>query len=95
MTIDLSVNSVLAPTPWCVVRGQEEGHLIYNPRTDELHLLRPSSFCVYQLCDGLRSVGSVCDAFAGERPSTDVDRAVTGLLDKLVSRGLLEIQGDV
>jgi hypothetical protein len=43
----------------CVVRKQAHEYLIYNSRTDELHLLPATGYFVYQLCDGLRTVEEI------------------------------------
>jgi hypothetical protein len=37
----LPAPTLLTPTKWCVVRKQKERYLIYNSRTDEMHLVPP------------------------------------------------------
>jgi hypothetical protein len=86
--------SVLLPTPWCVIREQESSHLLYNPRTDELHLIPPTGFYAYRLCDGVRTVSEVtaevaaaCGVEVGE-----VSHRVGAFLADLLARGLLEAE---
>lgn len=78
----------------CVVRPQEESYLVYNPRTDELHLLPREAFLVYSLCDGLNSAGDIERELCaiGTWPDDGVSQKVYELLDKFVVRGLLEVQ---
>ena len=83
--IRVSGDTVLGPTTWCVVREQHDEYLVYNSRTDELHLISPQARYMYLLCDGLRTVSEIqtlLGAGTGE--------AVTGFLNKLVERGVLE-----
>ncbi len=48
---------VLGHTAHCTVRPQESQHLIYNNKTDEMHLVSPTGAYIYELCDGsLQSV---------------------------------------
>ena len=79
---------VLCPTRWCVVREQRDEFLIYNPRTDELHLISPLAHYLYLLCDGLRTVAEI-QAMIDPRGSA----AVPDLLAGLVTRGVLEPAG--
>ncbi len=51
MTADAAVAISIRRTSWCVVRPQEQHYLIYNSRTDELHLVPPVAFYAYRLCD--------------------------------------------
>jgi hypothetical protein len=90
----VSPESILLPTPWCVVREQEDGHLLYNPRTDELHLLPPTGFYAYRLCDGVRTVAEVTAKLAAATGSgvVEASRPVRELLAGLVARGLLEAE---
>ena len=80
----------------CVVRQQKEGYLFYNSRTDELHLVPPTGFLVYQLCDGLRTTGEIeqwlAEAIPGSRQATS--EALGQFLGALVARGILEMTND-
>lgn len=87
----LGDNDFLLPAPWCVVRQQEEGFLLYNPRTDELHLLPATAFFAYRLCDGLHSIGEVAAELAAATGADESEarKRVRGFLISLVDRGLL------
>jgi hypothetical protein len=91
MELTLSAASVLGPTPYCIARPQLEGFVVYNPRTDELHLLNAESFCVYQLCDGLLSIAEVQSATGASSNDSAVSAEIRSFLEKLIARGLLEI----
>ena len=85
----LEAETVLSATKWCATRPMDEGHLIYNAHTDELHVLTPFAHYLYELCDGTRSVHEIAGFFA---PSVARD-GIVDLLGSLVARGLLEIDG--
>jgi hypothetical protein len=72
--------------PWCVVREQQDEYLVYNPRTDELHLISPLGRYVYLLCDGLRTAAQIQALLPGP-----VAVAVPEYLGQLLARGLLEL----
>jgi radical SAM protein with 4Fe4S-binding SPASM domain len=90
-------DTVLQPTSWCVVRPQKDQHLVYNSRTDEMHLVPRTGYLVYRLCDGLRSVGeiegSVADALDDE--GHVIHEVLTAFLGKMLARGILEVADDV
>lgn len=90
----LGSQRVPLPTPWCVVREQERGYLLYNPRTDELHLLQPTAYHAYRLCDGLHTVEEVAEelALACRIPAAEALGPTTRFLADLVERGLLEVE---
>ncbi len=96
MHTEFSPATVLKPTSWCSVREQEEQYLIYNSKTDELHLLPPMAFLVLQLCDGLTSIAGLENfllaAFEGEPQS--LKPLVHKLLVGFVNRGILETDND-
>jgi hypothetical protein len=81
----VTLDTVLCPTTWCVVREQREEFLVYNPRTDELHLISPFGHYLYRLCDGLRSVAEIQALLDPARGS-----AVPDFLAMLAARGLVE-----
>ncbi|BCJ56074.1 hypothetical protein Asp14428_75490 [Actinoplanes sp. NBRC 14428] len=85
MTATIAAGLTLTHTPWCVLRQQVAEYLVYNSRTDELHLIGPLGHYLYLLCDGLRTVAELQDLV----PGTDV----AGFLDDLVARGILEPVG--
>ena len=78
-------DTVLCPTIWCVVRAQREEYLVYNSRTDELHLISPLGHYLYLLCDGLRTVAEIQELL-----EPDTGAAAPDYLAKLLARGLVE-----
>jgi hypothetical protein len=93
MTPELCPTTVLRQTDWCVVRPQEEQHVIYNSRTDELHLVSPEGYYVYQWCDGLQTLREIQTMLRG---ATGEDAGVVrtrlyAFLDRLIQRGILEV----
>jgi hypothetical protein len=91
-------DTVLVGTPHCVVREQEDRCVVYNSRTDELHLIPMLGHYLYNLCDGLRDVGSICRAFSIDGPDRTDDpdaggaarACITAYLEALVRRGILQ-----
>jgi hypothetical protein len=87
-----TVTGGLIRSPHCVVRPQEECHLIYNTRTDELHLLHPEAYLVFLLCDGLNTIDGIIDMVAclngGSRGATA--QAVVDLISALLKKGVIE-----
>ncbi|MDD5385400.1 MAG: PqqD family protein [Gallionella sp.] len=77
----------------CVVRQQEEQYLIYNTKTDELHLLSPISFYLYSLCDGVSPLNELQEIFAaivGHKANT-LQITVADFLNQLLARGIIEL----
>jgi coenzyme PQQ synthesis protein D (PqqD) len=93
MSADLASDVVLQPTPWCTVREQEDRYLVYNPRTDELHLVPPTGFYVFSLCDGLNTVDEIQTrlekVLAGD--SMQLRQRLHAFLACLIERGILEL----
>lgn len=84
-------DTILVGTPHCVLREQENQYVVYNARTDELHLIPALGHYLYHLCDGLRDVGSIWRAFTSAAPEdADVRTCITAYLEKLVARGILQ-----
>jgi len=84
-TSTVAADQVLGPTPWCVLRQQVGEYLVYNSRTDELHLISPLGHYLYLLCDGLRTVAEIQELV----PRDDV----AGYLADLADRGILQPVG--
>jgi hypothetical protein len=84
---DTAINpdTVLSPTTWCVVREQRAEYLVYNSRTDELHLISPMGRYLYLLCDGLRTVAEI-QALLPQAAGAAIPEFLAGL----VTRGLVE-----
>lgn len=96
MTPPLHSESVLRLAPSCVVRRQVDQVLLYNPRTDELHLVPSKGYLVVELCDGLTTIREIEERLAGAMPA---DGGVLGdglraFFGALVERGLLEVDDD-
>jgi hypothetical protein len=87
-----STTSFLFRSSHCVVRPQDECHLIYNPRTDELHLLRPEAYVVFLLCDGLNTVEGIIDTVVclSRESRGTTTKAVTDLISGLLKKGVIE-----
>lgn len=87
----LGLRTVLVHSPYCTVREQEEQDLFYSTRTDEMHLIPKSGRYVYELCDGVATIGDIENALYS---ALGADRAtlrkrLMGFLEALVERGLL------
>lgn len=96
MNVELSRESILQPTSWCTIREQEERYLVYNSRTDEMHLVPPTGFYAYGLCDGLRTVSEVqaeMEKVLKGDPS-DLQQRLHAFLGGLVERGILEVSDE-
>ncbi|MDD3448070.1 MAG: PqqD family peptide modification chaperone [Gammaproteobacteria bacterium] len=87
----MTQDSVLTHTRECTVREQEEQYLVYNAATDELHLIPPAGRYLYELCDGLATVGEIAAAVAGiaEARTGEAEGSVVAFLQQLVDRGVL------
>jgi hypothetical protein len=97
MNAELSAGTVLQPTPWCTVREQEERYLIYNSRTDELHLMPPTGFYVFSTCDGLNTVEEIQARLEKSLPgsSATVRQRLHAFLAGLIERGILEVADEI
>ncbi|HZR82556.1 MAG TPA: PqqD family peptide modification chaperone [Candidatus Binatia bacterium] len=81
-------------TPWCVIRPQEDRYLIYNTRSDELHLVPHAGFLVYSLCDGAHSVRDIAAHLANRMDGEvfmNVQSRVREYLSGLIARGLVNV----
>ena len=96
MDLGLNENTVLTATDWCVVRPQKGHYVVYNSRSDELHLMSESAYCVFQLCEGLNTAGEirrlVTEATGDDE--TKVETRVDTFLRGLITRGLVEVDHD-
>jgi hypothetical protein len=92
MTSPSAPERILKQTRWCTARRQENAVLLYNARTDELHLIPEDAYYVLQLCDGLHTVGEITDLVCegAKADESDVKGYLTAFLDGLVDRGILE-----
>lgn len=89
---NLTPDTILQPTEWSVARPQKDGYLLYNSRTDEMHLVPPAGALAVQLCDGLRTIAEIetelLAPLGGDRQV--VNTALAGFFDMLLARGILE-----
>ena len=94
ITARIAPETVMTRVRHCVVRPQEHSYLVYNQRTDELHLLPPEAYLVYGFCDGLNTAADIEDYICSltEHSREEVRARLYELLDKLVVRGLLEVE---
>lgn len=76
-----------------VYRPQGDKTLVYNPVTDQLHLLGKLGVEILRRCDGKRSPGQLAaDLFPPGSPgAARADRLVRGYLDELRSRQLVDV----
>ncbi|MCA1993429.1 MAG: hypothetical protein LDL41_15520 [Coleofasciculus sp. S288] len=90
----LTDEAVLIPTTWCVVREQEEEFLIYNRKTDELHLLPPTGYLTFRLCNGVNTVADIEKQLASELSdcSSNLRSILHDFLNKLIVRGIVEVE---
>jgi len=93
----LPADTVLVHTSHCVVREQEEQHLIYNTKTDEMYLIPKTGTYLYELCDGLATIEEIVNAFAQvlNNNGSALRAQLKGFLEKLVDRGILKAEHDV
>ena len=84
--------TTLRATPWCVVREQENQYLVYNSRTDELHLLSPTAFYVYRRCSGWSTLGQIEEDLRDALPqeAAALPAALDAFVEMLLARGIVE-----
>ena len=90
----LALETVLIRTPYCTVREQAEQHLIYNTKTDEMYLVPNLGVYLYELCDGVATIGDIENVFFhvlnGDR--SVLRTQLMGFFEKLVERGILKTE---
>lgn len=96
MPVTLNSRTVLTPVGHCTVREQEEQFLIYNNRTDELHLVSPTGCYVYWLCDGVRTLGELQTLLGVPAEFHDevLDVRLGRFVADLAERQILEVSSD-
>lgn len=92
----ISDDSTFRLAPWCTVRNQPDQVLIYNARTDELHLVPDEAFAVVKLCVAGAPLGAVIDKVADAAAVTRDQAAppVLRFFRDLLARGIVEVHGD-
>jgi hypothetical protein len=93
----LNPDTILSLNPHCSVRAQEKQVVIYNSKTDELHLVPLPAFYIVQLCDGLNSVAKL-EQYCSEASGSEIlclQPELGAFLSKLIERGVLsEVQSE-
>lgn len=79
-----------ALNPSCVVRPQGANVLIFNPRTDQLHLIPERSFRLIQMCDGVLTIAEVEATVATVSPEIPSEQ-VRAFFSALVTRGIVVV----
>jgi len=87
----LSRDCLLVRTAHCSVRPQGAQYLIYNTKTDELHLISALAAYLVELCNGLNSLGDLTQMFsAGSSDTEEVEARLSDFFLQLMARGVLE-----
>jgi Coenzyme PQQ synthesis protein D (PqqD) len=84
----LSDDDIPIVSPDVIVRPDAAGFLLFQVRTEEMHLVTPSGHTIWSLCDGARTVGEIVAETAPEPPGGP---AILDFLSELASRSLVEI----
>lgn len=81
------------------VRAENEGRfLLYNPRTDELHLIGPLEKAIFDLCDGrsiddvLAAAGPLFEQHGQDSAPETLTAEVLAFLQGLYRRSLISYQ---
>lgn len=84
---------IVQPTNWCIIRQQEEEYLLYNSKTDELHLLSPMAFYVYQLCDGATPMDEIQEILSVifRQNKETLNTNFAEFIHKLIARGIIVV----
>ncbi len=87
--------SIVSRNKGIVTRAESNGkYLIYNPETDEIHLLQPLAYQILNLCETPHSVASLLSKTTEQTPALQCEKgqeAIMGLLEKLTERRLLTV----
>jgi hypothetical protein len=89
----LESDIVLRQTSWCSASEQEQQYLLYNTRTDELHLLPLTAYQVYLLCNGFNTVSIIEESIinSSDIEQEDLKECLHEFLSGLMERGLVEV----
>ena len=81
--------------PDVVVREEDEdGALIYSPDTDQIRVLNPTGFFIYQLCDGSNDLNGIILAVKNtfkDVPDDQVSSQVGEYIDDMLNSGFIGI----
>jgi len=90
---ELKDHNIPRKTSCCVVRPQEKQYVVYNTRTDELYLLPPTAFYIYQLCNGTYTVENLEMLLKDSFDETEMLKIrLRDFLMRLIERGILEVE---
>lgn len=84
----LSEDVIPVASPDVIVRPDAAGFLLFQVRTDEMHLVTPAGHALWSLCDGSRTAGEIAAEVAPEAPGCP---AVLEFLSALATRSLVEV----
>ncbi|GIP53944.1 hypothetical protein [Paenibacillus vini] len=91
----INSNSVVSRTPGVVTRKEENRKfIVYNPATDEIHLLQPVAHAILKLCEYSCEVDKLASIASEEIPALGCEEgkmAVWKLLERLEQRKLVTI----
>ncbi|MEF2967668.1 hypothetical protein V3851_17705 [Paenibacillus sp. M1] len=92
---EMNPNSVVSRAPGVVTRKEENRKfIVYNPATDEIHLLQPVAYAILKLCEYSFEVDKLTSIACEEIPALHCDEgrlAVWKLLERLEQRKLVTI----
>jgi|GEM_PF-1997975 len=89
----LDADTILAAVPACIVREQEDRYLVYNPATDEMHLVPRTGYFVLGLCDGTRPIHQI-EAELSAKIAAEPRRVqprLRAFLSRMIARGILAV----
>lgn len=93
----IQASSVVSRAPGIVTRKEEnKKFIVYNPATDEIHLLQPVAHAILKLCEYSCEVDKLTSIASEEIPALGSDEgkmAVWKLLERLEQRKLITISG--
>lgn len=79
-----------------LVREEEEGFLLYNPLTDELHAVSNLGMTILEECDGSNTVDDILTTLACANPFfsyTDARTSIIDFLKEMADRKVLSLKG--
>ncbi len=86
------MNRKLMANPEIVCQEEEDGALLFNPRTGEIKLVNPTGALLFRLLDGKRSKGDLADRLMREYAIENRDEAeadVDAFLREMERMGLV------
>jgi len=70
----------------------DQGAILYNPRTEEVHLLNPAAFLVWECCTGaftLADITRLLGSIYGKRE--DLSSEVQVIVDQFAEKAMIEL----